>query len=148
MSTSYSFAGAWTVPAEPPRVQQVLVDLERYPQWWPQVRAVAALGPDDARVLCRSALPYTLDLLLHARRRDAARLEVAIDGDLTGWARWRLAGAPGGTRLDFAQEVRVSGWLARLSPLLGPVLRWNHDRMMAGCVEGLRRHLTSGHHLT
>jgi hypothetical protein len=138
VSASYSFAGTWTLPVERDRVQEVLVDLERYPEWWPQVLAVASLGPDDARVLCRSALPYTLDLLLHARRRDAALLEVGIDGDLCGWARWALAPASGGTRLDFSQQVSVSGWLGRISPLLGPVLRWNHDRMMAGCLAGLR----------
>ena len=142
MSASYAFSGSWTVAAAPERVHQVLVDLEHYPEWWPQVLAVATLGPDDARVLCRSALPYTLDLVLHARRRDASRLEVGIDGDLTGWARWELTEAPDGTRLDFAQEVSVSGWLRRISPLLGPVLRWNHDRMMAGCLEGLHRRLT------
>jgi hypothetical protein len=143
VSASYSFAGTWTVPAEPDRVQEVLVDLERYPEWWPQVLAVASLGPDDARVICRSALPYTLDLLLHARRRDASRLEVGIGGDLSGWARWTLAPAPGGTRLEFGQEVTVSGWLGRVSPLLGPVLRWNHDRMMAGCVDGLEVRVVS-----
>lgn len=137
MSASYSFSGTWTVPATPEQVHGVLVDLERYPRWWPQVLAVASLGPDDARVLCRSALPYTLDLLLHARRRDVTRLEVGIEGDLRGWARWVLAAAPDGTRLDFAQEVSVSGWLGRISPLLGPVLRWNHDQMMAGGIAGL-----------
>jgi len=144
VSASYSFGGTWTVPAATAQVHAVLVDLERYPHWWPQVLAVASLGADDARVLCRSALPYTLDLLLHARRRDALRLEVGIDGDLRGWARWELAAAADGTRLDFAQEVRVSGWLGRISPLLGPVLRWNHDRMMTGCIAGLSRVASRG----
>jgi carbon monoxide dehydrogenase subunit G len=143
VSASYSFAGTWTVPATPAQVHEVLVDLERYPRWWPQVLAVASLGPDDARVLCRSALPYTLDLLLHARSRDVTRLEVGIDGDLRGRARWDLAATSEGTRLDFAQEVSVSGWLGRISPLLGPVLRWNHDRMMAGCIEGLSERVVS-----
>ena len=72
------------------RVQEVLVDLERYPEWWPQLLAVASLGADDARVLCRSSLPYTLDLALHAVRREAALLEVRITGDLDGTATWRL----------------------------------------------------------
>jgi hypothetical protein len=143
VSASYSFSGAWTVPAAPERVHEVLVDLERYPEWWPQVLAVASLGPDDARVLCRSALPYTLDLLLHARSRETTTLEVDIDGDLVGWARWELAGIAGGTRLRFSQKVGVTGWLARLSPLLGPVLRWNHDRMVDGCLEGLRERVVS-----
>jgi hypothetical protein len=122
-------------------VQGVLVDLERYPEWWPQVRAVASLGADDARVLCRSALPYTLDLLVHALRREPSRLEVAISGDLDGTASWRLTDLGRRTRLDFVQEVTVGGWLALVSPVVRPLMRWNHARMMAGCMEGLRDRL-------
>ena len=141
MRRAYAFSGSWTVDAATARVQEVLVDLERYPDWWPQVLAVASLGADDARVLCRSSLPYTLDLVLHAVRRDAALLEVRITGDLDGTVTWRITEHGPGTRLDFEQEVTVGGWLAVMSPALGPVLRWNHARMMAGCVEGLRARL-------
>jgi hypothetical protein len=123
------------------RVHEVLVDLEHYPDWWRQVVAVASLGPDDARVLCRSALPYTLDLVLHAVSRDPGLLEVAVSGDLDGTVRWRLSAEPSGTRLDFQQEVAVRGLLGVASYLLRPVLTWNHDRMMVGCVEGLRQRL-------
>ena len=35
----------------------------------------------------------------------------------------------------------VGGWLAAVSPVVRPVLRWNHGRMMGGCVEGLRSRL-------
>jgi carbon monoxide dehydrogenase subunit G len=135
---AYAFSGTWSVDASLTVVQETLVDLEHYPEWWPQVLAVASLGPDDARVLARSALPYTLDLHLHAVRRDPAVLEVAISGDLDGLASWRLTDLGGGTRLDFRQEVSVGGWLAAASPLVGPLLRWNHRRMMAGCLDGLR----------
>jgi hypothetical protein len=142
----YVFSGTWNVEAPPPLVHQLLVNLEHYPEWWPQVLAVASLGPDDARVLCRSTLPYTLDLRLHAVRRDPLRLEIAMTGDLEGGAAWNLTDLGPRTRLDFVQEVTVGGWLALVSPALRPVLRWNHARMMAGCVEGLRaRLLGSGH---
>ena len=111
MSPAYSFRGTWAVPAPVPRVQEVLLDLERYPEWWPQVRAVAKLGDDDARVLCRSALPYTLDLLLHAERREPTLLETSLAGDLDGVVRWRLADDADGTRMDFEQDVHVTGRL-------------------------------------
>jgi carbon monoxide dehydrogenase subunit G len=139
----YAFSGTWSVDAPPAQVQEVLVDLEHYPEWWPQVLAVASLGPDDARVLCRSALPYALDLRLHAVRRDPGRLEVALSGDLEGRAAWQLTDLGGATRLDFEQEVTVGGWLALASPVLRPLLRWNHARMMCGCVEGLRDRVTA-----
>ena len=143
MRRGYAFAGSWTIDAPVVQVHQVLVDLEHYPQWWPQVRAVASLGPDTARVLCRSTLPYTLDLVLHAVRRDQDRLEVRLRGDLDGVATWRLADLDRRTRLDFTQEVTVGGWLAAVSPLVGPMFRWNHARMMSGGVEGLRSRLGS-----
>lgn len=137
MRRGFTFSGTWTVAAAVPDVRGALVDLERYPEWWPQVRAVASLGPDDARVLCRSSLPYTLDLVLHAVHRDPARLEVGIAGDLVGSASWLLTDLGGATRLDFSQEVTVGGWLAIASVVAGPLLRWNHGRMMAGCIRGL-----------
>jgi hypothetical protein len=140
----YRFTGTWTVPAPLPGVHDVLADLGRYPQWWPQVVAVARLGPDDARVLCRSVLPYTLDLVLHAVRREPDRLQVAIGGDLLGEAAWWLTAIEGGTRLDFEQRVTVGGWLAVVSPGLRPLLRWNHRRMMAGCLAGLRARACGG----
>lgn len=143
MRRDFAFSGTWTVPASRPVVHGVLVDLERYPEWWPQVRAVASLGADDAYVVCRSTLPYTLDLHLHAVRREPESLEVAISGDLEGAAAWRLTELDGRTRLDFEQEVSVGGGLARVSPVAGPLLRWNHARMMAGCIDGLRRRVVS-----
>lgn len=120
----------------------MVLDLEHYPRWWPQVRAVAKLGPDTARVLCRSSLPYTLDLVLDAVSREPPVLEVSVGGDLDGWVRWRLAETPGGTRTDFTQEVSVGGALALASYALRPLLTWNHHRMMAGCQEGLLRRLS------
>ncbi|HEU4811995.1 MAG TPA: SRPBCC family protein [Nocardioides sp.] len=141
MRTSYSFRGTWTVAAAPEAVHDVLVDLERYPDWWPQVRAVAKLGPDDARVLCRSALPYTLDLVLHAEHREPPLLETTISGDLDGVVRWRLVPAAGGTRMEFEQDVRVGRLLGLASYVARPLLTWNHHRMMDGCIAGLRTRL-------
>jgi hypothetical protein len=140
--TRYRFTDSWATPAPPGQVHALLVDLEHYVDWWPQVRAVASLGPDDALVVCRSVLPYDLELRLHAVSREPARLEVGIDGPIRGHATWHLSPVAGGTRLDFEQQVeavapafRVASYLAR------PVLAWNHDRMMRGAEAGLARRL-------
>ena len=139
---TYSFTDSWTVAAPVDRVARVLVDLEHYPRWWPQVRAVASLGPDSARVLCRSSLPYTLDLVLDAVSREPPVLEVAVGGDLEGCVRWALVERDGGTGLEYAQEVRVGGALAAASYVARPLLEWNHRRMMRGCEHGLRATLS------
>lgn len=135
---AFHFSSTWEVAAPLVEVHSVLVDLERYPRWWPQVLAVARIDDDTARVLCRSTLPYTLDLVLGAVRREPPLLEATISGDLVGEVRWALTEVDAGTRLDYEQDVDVSGALARIAARpLSPVLRWNHHRMMAGCRAGL-----------
>jgi uncharacterized protein YndB with AHSA1/START domain len=136
--SAFSFRDSWWLPAPPAAVRDVLVDLEHYPDWWPQVVAVARLGPDDGRVLCRSTLPYTLDLVLHAVSRELPVLEVAVEGHLRGSVRWRLTPRDGGTHLDLDQEVTVHGPIAPFARVLRPLARWNHGRMMAGGLRGLR----------
>ena len=134
----YRFSSTWQVAAPVGEVAATVVDLERYPEWWPQVRAVARLGEDTAWVRCRASLPYTLDLVLVAASRTPPVLEVSIGGDLTGFARFTLSGTDaGGTRLDFRQEVSAHGALALASYVARPLLAWNHERMMAGCRDGL-----------
>ncbi|WP_182377417.1 SRPBCC family protein [Nocardioides sp. WS12] len=143
MRRSFVFASSWEVAAPVDAVAATLTDLEHYPDWWPQVRAVAKLGPDTAWVRCRSALPYTLDLVLDAVTRTAPVVEVRISGDLDGFARFTLSATGTGTRLDFRQEVTVTGALGLASGVARPLLTWNHERMMAGCREGMARQLLS-----
>lgn len=138
--TTYHFAHTCTVDAPPAQVQAVLVDLERYPSWWPQVKAVARLGPETGLVVCRSVLPYDLELVLERVSESADELEVAISGPLDGFARWTMSPAGSGTRLDYRQEVRTRGLLMALaSYAVKPVLRWNHAVMMRGCEAGLAK---------
>jgi len=134
----YDFEHTMVLAAEPEKVHEVLIDLEYFGSWWPQVRAVASLGPDDALVVCRSVLPYDLELHLHAESRDPELLRVAIDGPIRGFAQWRLTPVDGGTRLEFEQRVRaVDRMFVLASYLLKPVLVWNHHRMMQGAEDGL-----------
>lgn len=142
MSRDFRFDGEWELPLVPDRVHTRLLDLERYPTWWPEIRAVAKLGDDDALVLVRSALPITLELVLHAESRSSDRLETTLSGDLQGWVRWLIDPISGGagphTRLRFEQEVRVARrGLSWASYVVRPVLVWNHDRMVASAVRGL-----------
>jgi len=149
--TDFDFEHAMVLDAPVEEVHAVLVDLEHFGSWWPQVRAVASLGPDDALVVCRSVLPYDLELHLHAESREPELLRVAIDGPIRGYAQWTLtpvAGngedntVPGGTRLEFEQRVHaVDRAFVLGSYLLKPLLRWNHHRMMRGAEEGLLRYL-------
>jgi hypothetical protein len=138
----YVFTDSWETPAPRSLVHEVLVDLEHYVDWWPQVRAVAKLGSDDALVVCRSLLPYDLELTLHAERRDPESLRVGIDGPIRGFAHWRLTPTGGGTRLDFEQRVHAVGRAVRWASYVArPVLQANHAWMMRGAERGLARRL-------
>lgn len=137
-AADYDFEHTMVLAAEPSAVHAVLADLEFFGSWWPQVKAVAKLSDDDALVVCRSVLPYDLELHLHAERRDPELLRVAIEGPISGYAQWALAAVPGGTRLDFEQRVHAADRSFVLaSYLFKPVLRWNHRRMMQGAEDGL-----------
>ena len=135
----FVFCSRWEVAVPPERTAELLTDLAGYPGWWPQTLAVARLGPQTARVLCRSRLPYTLDLVLDLVSQDLPLLEVAIAGDLNGRAQWRLdaTDAGEGTLMTFTQEVQVGGLLGHIAPLVRPILVWNHEQMMNGARHGM-----------
>ena len=124
-------------------MQEVLVDLEFYGEWWPQVRAVAKVDDDHALVVCRSTLPYDLELFLTALRRDPDLLEVRIDGPICGWARFHLdEQGPGVTRLRYEQQVRAEAPMVVVASYVArPLLVWNHRRMQMGAEQGLREKL-------
>ena len=136
---TYTFSGTWEIPAPVADVHAVLVDLERYPDWWPQVVAVASPRP--------------------GRRPGAVPLGAAVHARPGAARRRPVAGAPRGRRLRRPRRLgavragrrpgrhparprprrsRSRGLLGLASYVGGPVLRWNHHRMMDGCVAGLR----------
>jgi len=139
----FAFDTTWLVAASPEEVRDVLVDLEHYPAWWPEVRAVAKVGEDDAIVLCRSVLPYTLELRLHAVSRELPTLRVEVSGDLRGSVAWTLSDdGAGGTRIKASQEVALVPFPTVVVAAARPVLVWNHHRMMRGCAAGLSARLS------
>lgn len=137
----YRFRAVWRVPAPPPVVLDALHELDAWSLWWPEIRDSLRIDDDRAIVRIRSVLPYDLHLMLARRRDTSTLLEAGIEGDLRGFARFRLrAGGPGATRLRFEQEVEVRKPLMRaLAPLARPVFRWNHEAMMRSGERGLAR---------
>jgi hypothetical protein len=105
-----------------------------------QVRGVAKIDDDTALLVCRSVLPYDLELVLTAVSREVDLLEVQIDGPIRGHARYHLVETgPGVTSLRFEQEVLAESRLMVLASYVArPLLVWNHHRMMRGSEQGLR----------
>ncbi|MFI6764083.1 SRPBCC family protein [Streptomyces sp. NPDC050355] len=143
----YRFRSVWLLDAPPAAVYAALAQAEEYPRWWPQVREVTALDERSGTARFRSLLPYDLKVTATERVRDpeAGLLEIAMRGDLAGWARWTVGPAGGGTRAVFDQDVEVHKPLLRRFALVGrPLFVANHALMMRAGRRGLAARLARG----
>ncbi|MER5543579.1 SRPBCC family protein [Streptomyces sp. NPDC002589] len=142
----YRFLSLWSLPAPPAAVYAVLERPEDYPRWWPQVRSVTRLDSGTGVLAVRSVLPYTMTFTARETRHDpdAGILEIAMSGDIEGWARWTVTAAGSGTLARYDQVVSVNKpLLRRLAVPARPVLRLNHRLMMAAGRRGLVRYLAA-----
>ncbi|MFJ9851008.1 SRPBCC family protein [Streptomyces sp. NPDC101150] len=143
----YRFRSEWLLNAAPAVVYAVLERAEAYPRWWPQVREVTPIDDHSGLARFRSWLPYELTVVATERIRDPGRgvLEIALRGDMGGWARWTIRPGHGGTRVVFEQDVEVCKPLLRRLALLGrPLFRVNHALMMRAGRRGLAAWLARG----
>ncbi|MFF4581265.1 SRPBCC family protein [Streptomyces sp. NPDC001373] len=148
--THYRFRSVWDLDAPPALVYALLEDPGHYPGWWPQVRRVTPADGHSGTAVIRSVLPYEIRVTLTGLLRDPSRgvLEVALGGDLDGWARWTVRPRGGTaacrTRAVYEQEAEVRAPLLRRFSLAGrPVLRLNHTLMMRAGRRGLAARLTA-----
>ncbi|MEU0115237.1 SRPBCC family protein [Streptomyces bobili] len=140
----YSFLSRWPLPAPPPAVYTALERAEDYPRWWPQVREVTRLDDTTGVITIRSLLPYALTFTAREVRHDPAAkvLEIAMTGDIEGWARWTVTAHGTGSLARYEQVVDVTKPLLRRFAVPGrPLFRANHRLMMRAGRRGLRRYL-------
>ena len=143
----YRFRSLWVLPAPPAVVLEVLERAEDYPRWWPQVRSVRRTDDTTGVITVRSFLPYDHTFTARVVRRDRAAgvLEIAISGDLDGWARWTVTPHGDGCRARYDQVVDVNKPLLRRLAVPGrPVFRANHRLMMRAGHRGLLALLAEG----
>ncbi|MEU5538756.1 SRPBCC family protein [Streptomyces sp. NPDC020362] len=140
----YRFCSLWSLPAPPAVVYAVLERPEDYPLWWPQVRTVTRLDDATGVLTIRSVLPYEMSFTARETRHDPAAgiLEIAMSGDIAGWARWTVTADGAGTLARYDQVVDVNKPLLRRLAVPGrPVFRANHRLMMGAGRRGLLRYL-------
>lgn len=144
----YRFRTLWALPAPPGTVYDVLEQAENYPRWWPQVREVNRIDDTTGVITIRSVLPYDIAFTAREVRRDreAGVLQIAMTGDLDGWARWTLTAHGSATLARYDQVVDVNKPLLRRLAVPGrPVFRANHWLMMRAGRRGLIAYLAAGH---
>lgn len=150
----FDLVSHWRLDAPLPRVWQAITQTEHWPRWWPGVVAVQQVAPGDAlgvgrvqQLTFRTGLGYRLQLTLEVtevKREDRLRARAA--GTLAGEGIWLMkqADAAQGGHTDVTFVWRVTppaGLLRTLTPLLAPLFRWNHRRVMRAGRLGLTRYL-------
>jgi hypothetical protein len=150
-ATEYRFLSRWRFVSTPPEIADLLANARELPRWWPSVYLrVEELEPGDEhgvgkrfRVHTKGWLPYTLDWefrVTESRRPHGFSLEAS--GDLAGQGVWTFEQAGVWTLVTYDWRVRAEKPLLRiLSPLLRPLLEFNHRWAMRKGEESLRLEL-------
>ena len=140
----YVFVDQWEVAAPPEAVFDAISDAGSYPQWWrPVYLEVETDGPPElgkeSRQHFKGRLPYHLNTRSVIVALDPPRtISAEVDGDLRGRGTWTLTATERGTHVRFDWQVKAGRLLLRvLTPVLRPLLRWNHDWAIARAIEGL-----------
>ena len=150
MSRRFEYVTEWRLDAPIDAVWDALVDVESWPRWWPQVRAVDTLhhgGANDLGTVRRlrwgSRLPYGFTLEVETTEvRATARLRGRASGDMAGTGLWELERDGAATVVRYTWQLELhTRWMRLAAPLMAPVFRWNHEGVMRSGGLGLARHL-------
>jgi hypothetical protein len=152
MAPEYAFLTSWRLKASAQDVYDVLSDPLALKRWWPSVyldvkELKPATGPDGVgRVIdlyTKGWLPYTLDWDFRVTASQHPHgFSLEAEGDLAGVGDWRFEQDGAWTVITYDWRVRAEKPLLRiLSPLLRPLLEYNHRWAMARGEESLRLEL-------
>ncbi|HJS95498.1 MAG TPA: SRPBCC family protein [Solirubrobacteraceae bacterium] len=146
----YLFVDEWDVAAPPEAVFDAIGDSRTYPLWWrPVYLDVQADGPAALGAAASHHFKGRLPYHLHTRSvvvdiDPPWRVTAEVDGDLRGRGTWTLTPAARGTHVRFDWQVHADRALLRvLTPLLRPLLRWNHNWAIARAKAGLEPYARS-----
>jgi Polyketide cyclase / dehydrase and lipid transport len=144
----YSFTTVWELDAPIERVWEVILDTERWPEWWRGVERVERLEPGAVdgvgkvdRYVWRSRLPYELSFDMRTVEvRPPVELRGVAVGELAGEGHWRLFRTRPGTIVRYDWNVATTAaWMNLLVPIARAMFEWNHDAVMRNGGEGLAR---------
>jgi len=145
----YHFVTDWRFRAPVQRVWAVILDIERYPDWWRNFRGVSITRGDGRSIgsviecEVRGSLPYSLRYALEViESEDYRHILLRSTGDLVGTGRWAFAEAEADTQAVYYWDVATTNPILNLvAPLARSALAKNHEQVMANGYAALRPHL-------
>ena len=144
MASEYVFIDEWEVDAPQERVFDALADARTYPEWWtPIYKQVESDGAPEvgrtSRQRFKANLPYTLTTESTITRMERPNeFEVEVEGDLRGRGVWTLTPRDGKVHVRFDWRVLADRpLLRRLTPILRPLFRWNHNVAIKAAMRNL-----------
>lgn len=143
LPTAHTATVSEPIDAPPDTVWALISDVDRYPEWRPDVERVTRLEDRDGRPVWRESLstgPITFETV---SRDSAERLVVRIaDEELPFGGTWSYEIAPddGGTRLTITEDGEVHGPLFRfMSRFI-----FGHDSTIRAYLDAVRSELDDG----
>jgi uncharacterized protein YndB with AHSA1/START domain len=147
--TNYDFTSIWHCSAPPQAVLDVLVRPEQWRLWWPGLKQVHVMndvqGPGaQAELLWHSIAAYELVTRITVTDyQPGQRVVFTSHGDLQGIGTCTISTEDGGTRLVFHWHVETTRmWMNILAPILKPLFRYCHNRIMRAGEQGLQQFMT------
>jgi hypothetical protein len=150
-ANDYRFVTRWRLPGTVEQVSDVLGDTDTLCRVWPSLYYSArVVEPGDERgvgkvlaVQTRGHLPYVLRWSFRVvESRHPYGYSIEAWGDLDGRGVWTFEQDGDAVRAIYDWRVKAEKPLLKwLSPLLKPLFKVNHDRVMADGEKGLRAEL-------
>ena len=148
--TEYNFTTLWHFDHPLDKVWDSIWLMDHWPDWWKYVQRVEKIKDGPAgeigtvrRIKWSTALPYsiTFDSELTSVVQ-YKRMEGKAFGDLTGIGVWTFEPNGTGTNVRYDWKVNITKpWMKILEPVLKPVFKWNHDKVMQAGYTGLSKKL-------
>lgn len=154
-SQRYELSSTWLIAAPVDRCWTFLTSPDqRWRDWWRGLERIDVDRTPEvvgsaATCTWRAPVGYRVRFRLHlTAAKEAEEVVLVASGDLAGIGVVRFSAAGSGeqprgaTHLHIAWDVRTTrNWMNLTAPLLAPLFRWGHDRVMRSGERGLNRAL-------
>ncbi len=145
LACHFDLVSHWRLEASAEAVWAELTRPETWPRWWPHVQRAQQLGERRRRIAWRTPLGYAFTVDLEVTQALAPeQLRARSVGDMQGEGIWLLRHRPPYTDVTYVWRVSLPrGWMRWLAPVLAPLFRWSHRRVMRAGGQGLARYLAA-----